>query len=99
MKLVKTSVIACGLSAFLAYPVIAQSLVTDAKARKGMQDSSIQSGMSDDEDSSPRLRPWGAKVGRKSTKGAKSAAGGNAQDKETVDESPTNSTPISGKRH
>ncbi|WP_050386107.1 hypothetical protein [Bradyrhizobium pachyrhizi] len=85
MKLVKTCVIACGLSAFLAYPVIAQSLAADAKARKGVLGTSIQSGMSDDEDSSPRLRTWGAKVGRKSTKGAKSAAGGNAADKGTVD--------------
>lgn len=82
MKLVKTSVIACGISAFLAYSVIAQSLATDARARKGMQDSA-QSGMSDDDDSSPKLRTAGGKVGRKSTKGAKSAAGGNAPEKET----------------
>ncbi|MCA1395607.1 hypothetical protein [Bradyrhizobium sp. BRP56] len=83
MKLAKTSVIACGISAFLAYSVIAQSLATDARARKGMQDRSVQSGMSDDDDSSPKLRTAGGKVGRKSTKSAKRAAGGNAPDKET----------------
>ncbi|VIO81245.1 hypothetical protein [Bradyrhizobium ivorense] len=83
MKLAKTSAIACGLSAFLAYSVIAQSLATDAKVRKGMQDRSVQSGISDDDDSSPKLRTAGAKVGRKSTKGTKNAAGGNAPDKET----------------
>ena len=71
MKLAKTSVIACGISAFLAYSVIVQSLATDARARKGMQDRSVQSGMSDDDDSLPKLRTAGGKVGRKSTKGAK----------------------------
>ncbi|MGY4230611.1 hypothetical protein ACVMIH_007972 [Bradyrhizobium sp. USDA 4503] len=99
MKLVKTSVLACGLAAFLAYPVIAQSLAADAKARKGVQGTSIQSGISDDEDSSPKLRTAGAKAGRKSTRGAKNAADGNASDNEAVDDPATNSTPISGKRH
>ncbi|MGY3488261.1 hypothetical protein ACVW1C_006144 [Bradyrhizobium sp. USDA 4011] len=94
MKLVKTSVLACGLAAFLAYPVIAQSLAADAKARKG-EGSSVQSGISDDEDSSPKLRAAGAKAGRKSTKGAKNAADGNASDNEAVDDP----APISSKRH
>ncbi|MCC8955428.1 hypothetical protein H8B02_18925 [Bradyrhizobium sp. Pear77] len=99
MNLVKTFVLAGGVAAFLAYPVIAQSLAADAKARKYVQGTSIQSGVSDDEDSSsPRLRTAGAKAGRKSTKGAKNAAGGNASDKETVDESATSSTPIGVKR-
>ncbi|MGY3591552.1 hypothetical protein ACVIGB_008869 [Bradyrhizobium sp. USDA 4341] len=94
MKLVKTSVLACGLAAFLAYPVIAQSLAADAKARKG-EGSSVQSGISDDEDSSPKLRAAGAKAGRKSAKGAKNAADGNASDNEAVDDP----APISSKRH
>ncbi|KRP93728.1 hypothetical protein AOQ73_24290 [Bradyrhizobium pachyrhizi] len=98
MNLVKTTVIACGLSALLAYPVIAQSLAADAKARKGMQTTSIQSGMSDDEDSSPKLRTPGAKLGRKSIKGAKKPRR-QPQDKETLDEFPTSNTPISDKRH
>ncbi|MGY4473358.1 hypothetical protein [Bradyrhizobium sp. USDA 3364] len=98
MKLVKTSVLACGLAAFLAYPVIAQSLAADAKARKG-EGSSVQSGISDDEDSSPKLRAAGAKAGRKSTKGAKNAADGNASDNEAVDDPANNTTPISSKRH
>jgi hypothetical protein len=98
MKLVKTSVLACGLAAFLAYPVIAQSLAADAKARKS-EGSSVQSGISDDEDSSPKLRAAGAKAGRKSTKGAKNAADGNASDNEAVDDPANNTTPISSKRH
>ncbi|MCC8978991.1 hypothetical protein [Bradyrhizobium acaciae] len=98
MKLVKTSVLACGLTAFLAYPVIAQSLAADAKARKGVQGTSTQSGTSEDEDSPPKLRTTGAKAGRKSTKGAKNAAEGNASDNEAIDDTAT-STPISGKRH
>ncbi|WP_050421546.1 hypothetical protein [Bradyrhizobium tropiciagri] len=98
MKLVKTSVLACGLAAFLAYPVIAQSLSADAKARKG-EGSNVQSGISDDEDSSPKLRAAGAKAGRKSPKGAKNAADGNASDNEAVDDPANNTTPISSKRH
>ncbi|NEV01053.1 hypothetical protein [Bradyrhizobium uaiense] len=98
MKLVKTSVLACGLAAFLAYPVIAQSLATDAKARKG-EGSSVQSGISDDEDSSPKLRAAGAKAGRKSTKGAKNADDGNASDNEAVDDPANSTTPLSSKRH
>ncbi|MGY3443434.1 hypothetical protein [Bradyrhizobium sp. USDA 4473] len=99
MKLVKTIVIAGGISAFLAYPIIAQSLAADAKARKGVQGTSLQSDMSDDEDPSPKLRASGLRMGRKSTKGAKSAAGGNPQDEDTPNNSPTSNTPTSGKRH
>ncbi|PAY08487.1 MULTISPECIES: hypothetical protein [Bradyrhizobium] len=98
MKLVKTSVFACGLAAFLVYPVIAQSLAADAKARKG-EASSVQSGISDDDDPSPKLRAAGAKAGRKSTKGAKNADDGNASDNEAVDDPASNSTPIGSKRH
>lgn len=42
MKLVKTSVIACVLSALLGGQVLAQDLSTDSKSRGGMQSKSIQ---------------------------------------------------------
>lgn len=42
MKLVKTSVVACVLSALFASQVLAQDLSTDAKSRGGMQGKGIQ---------------------------------------------------------
>src|SRR5215472_2059457 len=73
MKLVKTTVIACALSALLAGPVLAQGLSTDTKARTGVQGKSMQGGMSQDEDSTAQPRAAGGKVGMKSSKGTKGA--------------------------
>jgi hypothetical protein len=97
MKLVKTTVIACALSALLAGPVLAQGLSTDTKARSGVQGKSIQGGMSDDEDSTTQPRAAGGKVGMKSSKGSKGAAG-TAAHKGTVDDPATVGGPTSGKR-
>src|SRR5215472_8544611 len=73
MKLVKTTVIACALSALLAGPVLAQGLSTETKARTGVQGKSMQGGMSQDEDSTAQPRAAGGKVGMKSSKGTKGA--------------------------
>jgi hypothetical protein len=97
MKLVKTTVIACALSALLAGPVLAQGLSTDTKARTGVQGKSMQGGMSQDEDSSAQPHAAaGGKVGMKSSKGTKGAAG-TAAHKGPVDDPATVGAPTSGK--
>jgi hypothetical protein len=100
MKLVKTSVIACALSALLAGPVLAQGVSSDTKARGGVQSKSMQGGMSgsDDEDSSAQPSAAGEKMGMKSTKGTKGTVG-SATHKGTVDDSATGSPTTSGKRY
>jgi hypothetical protein len=95
MKLVKTTVIACALSALLAGPVLAQGLSTDTKARTRVQGKSMQGGMSQDEDSSAQPHAAG-KVGMKSSKGTKGAAG-TAAHKGTVDDPATVGAATSGK--
>ena len=97
MKLVKTTVIACALSALLSGPVLAQGLSTDSKARSGVQGKSMQGGMSQDEDSTAQPRAAGGKVGMKSSKGTKGAAG-TAAHKGTADDPTTVGAPTSGKR-
>ena len=97
MKLVKTTVIACALSALLAGPVLAQGLSTDTKARTGVQGKSMQGGTSQDEDSTAQPRAAGGKMGMKSSKGTKGAAG-TAAHKGTVDDPATVGAPTSGKR-
>lgn len=76
MKLVKTSVVACVLSALLGGQVLAQDFSTDSKSRGGMQGKSIQGGMSDDdEDSTTQLGAADRKAGMKPVKSTKGAAG------------------------
>ncbi|WP_027544496.1 hypothetical protein [Bradyrhizobium sp. WSM2254] len=101
MKLVKTSVVACVLSALLAGQVLAQDLSTGAKNRGGMQGKSIQGGLSDDEDSTAQLGAADRKVGMKPAKSTKGAAGttGIAPNKGAADESSDGRTPTAGKRH
>jgi hypothetical protein len=98
MKLVKTTVIACALSALLSGPVLAQGLSTDSKARSGAQGKSMQGGMSGDEDSTAQPGAAGGKMGMKSTKGTKGAAG-TATHRGTVDDPATGGAPTSGKRY
>lgn len=99
MKLVKTSVVACVLSALLAGQVLAQDLSTDAKSRGGMQGKSIQGG--DDEDSTAQLGDADRKVGMKPVKSTKGAAGttGIAPNKGAANDTAVGGTPTAGKRH
>lgn len=98
MKLVKTSVVACVLSAFFAGQVLAQNLSTDAKSRGGMQGKSIQGGMGDDdEDSTAQLGAADQKAGMKPLKRAGTT--GIAPNKGATDDSSVGGTPTAGKRH
>ncbi|WP_426420348.1 hypothetical protein [Bradyrhizobium genosp. A] len=101
MKLVKTSVVACVLSALLAGQLLAQDLSTGAKSRGGMQGKSIQSGMSDDEDSTAQLGAADRKEGMKPVKSTKGAGGttGIAPNKGAADDPSDGGTPAAGKRH
>lgn len=76
MKLVKTSLIACALSALIATPVLAQG-APPAKAggtvqSKPMQGSTMGSG---DEEMNAQPRAAGEKTGMKSTKGTRGMVG------------------------
>ena len=102
MKLVKTSVIACALSALIATPVLAQGASTDAKTRGTVQSKPMQGGVSgsEDEDLGAQQGAAGDKVGMKSTKGTKGTVGttGSAAHKGTVDNS-TSGGAAAGKRY
>jgi len=94
MKLMKTSVIACALSALLVGPVLAQGASSDTKLR-GVQGKTTQAPGGDDEDSS--AQPPGAageKTGMKSTKGTKGTVGttGSAPHKGTTDDAASGGT-------
>lgn len=92
MKSVKTSAIACALSALLVGPVLAQGLSSDTtKPRSGLQGKKTQGTMSDDEVLTTHPGPVGGKAGMKSTKSTKGATGttGIAPSKATVDDSAT----------
>ncbi|WP_439373082.1 hypothetical protein [Bradyrhizobium sp. DASA03120] len=102
MKLVKTSVVACALSALIATPVLAQGASTDAKTRGTVQSKPIQGGLSgsEDEDIGAQQSAAGEKVGMKSTKGTKGTVGtaGSAAHKGVTDDSASGSVPT-GKRY
>src|SRR5262245_29761674 len=74
MKLVKTSVIACALSAMIAGPVLAQGVSPDTRMRGSAPMQGGASG-SDEEDMNAQPGATGEKMGMKSTKGAKGTAG------------------------
>lgn len=99
MKLVKTSVVACVLSALLGGQVLAQDLSTDAKSH--LQGKRIQGGMSDDEDATAQLGAAERKAGMKPAKSTSGAAGttGIAPNKGAADDSSVGGTPTAGKRH
>ena len=103
MKLMKTSVIACALSALLAGPVLAQGVSSDTKLRGGAQGKTMQGGASGSDDEELSAQPGGAageKMGMKSTKGTKGTVGttGSATQKQkgTVDDAASGGT---GKRY
>lgn len=102
MKSVKTSVIACVLSALLAAPALAQGVSSDIKARGGVQSKGLQGGAAagDDEELNAQPGAPGEKVGMKSTRGTKGTVGttGSAVHKGTVDDSAAGSA-ASGKRY
>ena len=92
MKLVKTSMIACALSALIATPVLAQG-APPAKTggtvqSKPMQGSTMGSG---DEEMNAQPGAAGEKTGMKSTKGTRGTVGttGSAAHKGTADDSAT----------
>ena len=96
MKLTKTSVIACAISALLVGPVLAQGASSDTKLRGGVQGKTMPGGASgsDDEDLSAQPGAAGEKTGMKSTKGTKGAVGttGSATQKGTVDDAASGGT-------
>jgi hypothetical protein len=102
MKLVKTSVIACALSALIATPVLAQGASSDARTRGTVQSKPMQGGVSGSEDQDLGTQPGaaGEKMGMKSTKGTKGAVGttGSAAHKGTVDDSVSGNA-ATGKRY
>jgi hypothetical protein len=89
MKLVKTSMIACALSALIAAPVLAQgsppAKTGGTVQSKPMQDSTMGSG---DEEMSAQPGAAGEKAGMKSTKGTRGTVGttGSAVHKGTADD-------------
>lgn len=102
MKLVKTSMIACALSALIATPVLAQSAPPTAKSGgtvqgKPMQGSTMGSG---DDEMNAQPGAAGEKTGMKSTKGTKGAVGttGSAAHKGTADD-PTTGGAAPSKRY
>lgn len=101
MKLVKTSMIACALSALVAAPVLAQS-APPAKSggtvqSKPMQGSTMGSG---DEEMSAQPGAAGEKTGMKSTRGTRGTVGttGSAAHKGTTDD-PTTGGAAPSKRY
>lgn len=102
MKLVKTSVVACVLSALFASQVLAQDLSTDDKSRGGMQGKSIQGGMGDDDgDSTAQFGAADRKAGMKPVKSTKGATGttGIAPNKGPADDTSVGGAPTAGRRH
>jgi len=101
MKLVKTSMIACALSALIATPALAQS-APPAKTGSGtvqskpMQGSTVGSG---DEEMTAQPGAAGEKTGMKSTKGTRGTVGttGSAAHKGTTDDTATGGA--TGKRY
>ncbi|SDH53721.1 hypothetical protein SAMN05216338_1010109 [Bradyrhizobium sp. Rc2d] len=101
MKLVKTSAIACALSALIATPVLAQGTSSGVKPGGTVQSKPMQGGTvgSEDDDVGAQQGAAGEKVGMKSTKG-KGTAGttGSATRKGTADDAATGGA-APGKRY
>jgi hypothetical protein len=98
MKLVKTSVVACALSALLAGPVLAQGAPSDTKSRGGVQSKSLPGSVSgDDEEMNAQPGAAGEKTGMKPSKTTKGTVG-SATRKGTVDD-PASSSTATGKRY
>src|SRR3954469_1788667 len=102
MKLVKTSAIACAVSALIVTPVLAQGTSSGARPSgavqsKPMQGSTMGSG---DEEMSAQPGAAGETTGTRSTKGTRGTVGtsGNAVHKGTADDTATGGA-ASGKRY
>jgi len=93
MKLVKTSMIACALSALIATPVLAQSAPPTAKSGGAMQGKPVQGSTmgSGDEEMDAQPGAAGDKTGMKPTKGTRGTVGttGSAAHKGTASDSTT----------
>lgn len=99
MKLVKTSVIACAVSALLVGPVLAQGVSSDTKMRGGVQGKTMQSAPGSDEEEM-NAQPGaagGEKMGMKPSRGTKGTVG-SAAHKGMGDESTSGNT-ATGKRY
>ncbi|WP_440637183.1 hypothetical protein ACSHT2_25070 [Bradyrhizobium sp. PUT101] len=90
MKLVKTSMIACALSALVATPVLAQG-APPAKTGGTVQSKPMQGSTMGSGDESPQAGAAGEKTGMKSTKGTRGTVGttGSATHKGTADDAAT----------
>ncbi|WP_441238277.1 hypothetical protein [Bradyrhizobium sp. 930_D9_N1_4] len=102
MKLVKTSMIACALSALVAAPVLAQGAPPTAKPGGAVQSKPMQGSTmgSSDEEMNAQPVAAGDKTGMKSTKGTRGTVGttGSAAHKGTADD-PTTGGAATGKRY
>ncbi len=102
MKLVKTSMIACALSALIATPVLAQGAPPTAKPGGTVQSKPMQGGTmgSGDEEMNAQPGAAGEKTGMKSTKGTRGTVGttGSAAHKGTADDTATGGA-ATGKRY
>ena len=102
MKLVKTSVIACALSALLAGPVLAQGMSSDGKLRGGAQGKTTQGGVAGNSEEELEAQSGGAgqpaMKPAKSTKGAVGTTGSAAHKSDTDGSAPGGAT-TSGKRY
>ena len=101
MKLVKSSMIACALSALIATPVLAQSAPPTTKPG-GVQSKPMQGGTMGSGDEEMNAQPGAAseKTGMKSTKGTRGTVGttGSAAHKGTADDTATGGA-ATGKRY
>lgn len=102
MKLVKTSVIACALSALLAGPVLAQGMSSDSKMRSGAQGKTMQGGVGGNSEEELEAQSGGAgETSMKPVKSTKGAVGttGSATHKSAPDGSAPGGATTNGKRY
>ncbi|MBW7967242.1 hypothetical protein [Bradyrhizobium sp. BR 10261] len=102
MKLVKTSVIACALSALLAGPVLAQGMSSDSKLRGGAQGKTTQGGVAGNSEEELEAQSGGAsQTGMKPARSTKSTVGttGSAAHKSATDGSAAGGATTNGKRY
>ncbi|RXT53505.1 hypothetical protein [Bradyrhizobium betae] len=102
MKLVKTSAIACALSALIVTPVLAQGTSSGVKPSGTVQSKPMQGNTmgSGDEEMSAQPGTAGETPGMKSTKGTRGTVGttGSAAHKGTADDAATGGA-ATGKRY
>lgn len=100
MKLVKTSVIACALSALLAGPVLAQGVTSDTKMRSGVQGKTTQGGVAGNSEEELEAQSGGAgQTGMKPAKKGTVGTTGSATHKGVTDGAAPGGATTSGKRY